>query len=76
MNVDTGGFALMGGFAHRNDPPPVSDPDAPVLRINGFALMGGVDLQVRLPGETPSDARYRQKEERRRLKEQRRQDRD
>lgn len=71
MNVDTGGFALMGGFAHRNDPPPASDPAAPVLRINGFALMGGVDLQVRLPGETPSDARHREREARRRLRSER-----
>lgn len=68
MNVDTGGFAIMGGFAHRHDSPPAPDPKAPVLRINGFALMGGVDLQVRRPGESAKDARHREREERRRVR--------
>lgn len=72
MNVDTGGFAIMGGFAHRHDFPPANDPNAPLLRINGFALMGGVDLQVRLPGETARDANSRMREERRRLRDERR----
>lgn len=64
LNIDMGGFAIMGGFAHEeglaNGP-----ADAPLLRINGFVLMGGVDLQVRLPGETAKDAKRRKKEERR-----------
>jgi hypothetical protein len=72
MNVDTSGVAIMGGFAHRHDQPPVSGPDASILKINGFALMGGVDLQVRLPGESSGDARDRQREQRRRLKDERR----
>lgn len=72
MNVDTGGFAIMGGFAHRHDFPPANDPDAPLLRITGFALMGGVDLQVRLPGESARDANDRIREERRRRREERR----
>jgi len=70
MNVDTGGFAIMGGFAHRHDSPPVSDPNAPVLSINGFALMGGVDLKVQRPGETNKDTKRREREERRRLRDQ------
>ena len=65
MNVDTGGLAIMGGFAHRHDRPPVTELNAPVLRITGFALMGGVDLQVRLPGESAGDARRRERDERR-----------
>ena len=65
MNVDTGGLAIMGGFAHRHDRPPNNDPNAPVLRITGFALMGGVDLQVRLPGESSGDARRRERDEQR-----------
>lgn len=72
MNVDTGGLAFMGGFAHRHDLPPSSDPNAPLLRITGFALMGGVDLQVRNPGESAGDANRRRKDERRRLREERR----
>ncbi|HUP88539.1 MAG TPA: DUF1707 domain-containing protein [Longimicrobiales bacterium] len=71
MNVDTGGLAIMGGFAHRHDLPPSNDPNAPLLRITGFALMGGVDLQVRLPGETGRDASQRIRDERKRLRDER-----
>jgi hypothetical protein len=64
MNTDIGGFAIMGGFAHRHDPPASPHPDAPVLKINGFAMMGGVDLTVRQPGESAGEARKRVKAER------------
>lgn len=67
MRVEVTGSALMGGFEqHASGPPP--RPDAPVLRVNGFALMGGVEITVRLAGESPRDARKRRKAERRRLK--------
>jgi len=68
VHVDMNGLALMGGFGHRGSadaPPP---PDAPVLRIGGVALMGGVDLQVRLPGETDRDTRARERLARRQAK--------
>ena len=65
MNTDIGGFAIMGGFAHRHDPPASPHPDAPILKINGFAMMGGVDLTVRQPGESAGEARKRLKSERR-----------
>jgi hypothetical protein len=68
LNVDASGFAIMGGFEHRDDLRRTSDPNQPLLKINGFALMGGVDVQVRLPGESGRDARRRKKEERRHLK--------
>lgn len=42
-------------------------PAAPTVRISGFALMGGVEVLVRYPGETSRDARRRMKEERKRL---------
>ena len=71
-NTDIGGFAIMGGFAHRHDPPASPHPDAPVLKINGFALMGGVDLTVRQPGESAGDARKRVKAEQRRIRDERR----
>lgn len=72
MNTDIGGFAIMGGFAHRHDPPASPHPDAPVLRINGFAMMGGVDLTVREPGESAGDARKRRKLEQRSRRDERR----
>ena len=72
MRVDTGGIAIMGAFEHMTHTQTASDPNAPLLRVNGFVMMGGVEVQVRLPGETPKDARQRERAERRRLKDERR----
>lgn len=69
LNVDASGIAIMGGFGHASSARN-ADPDAPVLRINGFCFMGGVDISVRRRGESPRDARRREKEERRLLREQ------
>lgn len=67
MRVEVAGSALMGAFEHRADgPPPVAG--APVLRIDGLALMGGVEVKVRLPGESEREARSRRRAERRRMK--------
>ena len=70
VHVDMNGFALMGGFGQTGYAPPPTDPNAPVLRIGGFALMGGVEVNIRYPGERPRDARAREKldrQERKRL---------
>lgn len=64
VHVDMNGFALMGGFGQTGYAPPPTDPNAPVLRITGFALMGGVEVNIRYPGERPRDARQREKLER------------
>ena len=61
VHVDMNGFALMGGFSQSGYAPPPTDPDAPVLRIGGFAMMGGVEVSIRYPGERPRDAREREK---------------
>lgn len=66
LAVESNGIAIMGGFDHQS-PAPVS-PDVPILRINGLALMGGVEVIVRRPGETAKDAKLRQREERRQLR--------
>jgi hypothetical protein len=67
MRVESHGLALMGGFDHvedvREGP---DDPDAPVLRITGVALMGGVDITVRHPGESAREARRRVRAEQKR----------
>jgi hypothetical protein len=63
VHLDMSGVALMGGFAQQGRVEPPTDPDAPVLRIGGFAMMGGVDVQVRHPGERARDARRREKRE-------------
>jgi hypothetical protein len=63
MIVDAGGTAIMGGFdqAHESQTAP---PGAPILKVNGFVLMGGVEIKVMLPGETNADARRRRRQER------------
>lgn len=47
LAVESGGIAIMGGFEHAGRGTAPRDPDAPVLRINGIALMGGVEIRVR-----------------------------
>ncbi|HEX2204979.1 MAG TPA: DUF1707 domain-containing protein [Longimicrobium sp.] len=68
--VDLNGLALMGGFGQVGHAPPPDDPAAPVLKIGGVALMGGVDVSIRYPGERASDAKRRERlehKERKRL---------
>ncbi len=67
MDVEVSGFAFMGGFDHSTDQPINPSPDRPTLRIKGFAMMGGVSVEVRLPGETPREAKRRRKLERKGL---------
>ncbi|HEX8394839.1 MAG TPA: DUF1707 domain-containing protein [Longimicrobium sp.] len=64
VHVDMNGFAFMGGFGQRYQSEAPTDPHAPILRIGGFALMGGVDISIMYPGERPRDARARIKVER------------
>ncbi len=62
LRVVSDGFGIMGGFEHRADPTAaIPDANAPILRITGFALMGGVEIAERLPGESAKAARKRQK---------------
>lgn len=61
--VESSGIAIMGGISHHSpDVPP--NANAPVLRITGFAMMGGVDITVRMPGESAKEARRRKRHER------------
>jgi hypothetical protein len=45
VDVESDGFALMGEFRHLRHRSP--HPDSPVLRIRGFALMGGVEVKIK-----------------------------
>jgi hypothetical protein len=47
VTVHCGGIGIMGGFTNKASNLPI--PGAPVIRINGFALMGGVDVKVAKP---------------------------
>jgi hypothetical protein len=66
--VEAEGFAIMGGFEEMHRAPAAPDPDRPLLRISGFAFMGGVDIETRLPGETWWQARKRARKERKELR--------
>jgi hypothetical protein len=65
VRVEMNGAGLMGGFGHSGGRDLPADPNAPVLRIRGLAIMGGVDLKARYPGESAGDANRRERETRR-----------
>jgi hypothetical protein len=59
VHVDTRGFALLGGFDQSGvawEEPPEG---APTLVVNGFALMGGVDVKIKERGQVRSRSRSR-----------------
>jgi len=65
LTVESDGVAILGGFEHRQDVSLAEDPNSPCLRVKGFALMGGVEVSIRYPGESVRDAKRRLKEVRR-----------
>lgn len=50
VEVQTHGFALLGGFDQDAELEGQPEAGAPVIRVNGFAFMGGVDIKVAAPG--------------------------
>ena len=65
LATDVDASAIMGGFDERHSEPTSSGKPQAVLRITGFAVMGGVEISTMLPGETKGDARRRLRRERR-----------
>jgi hypothetical protein len=51
VRLESDGFAIMGGFEDQLKEPASQDPDAPVIRVRGLAIMGGVECRVAAPGE-------------------------
>ncbi len=47
IDVHTSGTGFLGGFASVSQH--AKEPGAPLLRINGLAIMGGVEVKVRKP---------------------------
>ncbi len=68
VRVECSGIGIMGGFDHKGTVTSTTDPEAPVIRVTGVAIMGGVEVRVRYPGETARDARLRLKAERKALR--------
>ncbi len=56
LSVEVSGAAVMGGFGHVERIPVRLDPDRPLLRVRGLAIMGGVSVETRLPGESEAAA--------------------
>lgn len=63
LAVESGGSGIMGGIAVVDRAPTIPDPDQPLLHIDGLAIMGGITVETRLPGETERDARKRRRRE-------------
>lgn len=72
LAVETHGFGFMGGFEGVDQVGVDTDPEAPRLVIRGMAIMGGVEVAVRLPGETAKDARQRRRIDRKKRRQLRR----
>jgi hypothetical protein len=68
LPVECDGVAILGGFEHREDAVLSPDPNAPRLRIRGLAMLGGVEVSIRYPGETARDAKKRRRFEKKRRK--------
>ena len=75
MDVECNGSAVFGSF-EQSDPVQASGlVGGPVVRVDGFAVFGSVDVIARYPGESKRDARRRkrvEKKQRRAEKKQRR----
>jgi len=72
LAVDAEGSAILGGFDDMGRAPRQPDPDEPLLRISGLAMLGGFSISTRLPGESERQARKRTRREGKQLAEQRR----
>jgi hypothetical protein len=46
VEVDLGGFALLGGTEHQQGTAPVR-PGTPVVRVRAFTLLGGIEVKVK-----------------------------
>ena len=66
LQVECSGASVLGGFVREpHEPADASvgsgDPDSPVLRVYGMALMGDAAVGTRLPGERQKDVARRRK---------------
>ena len=59
VRVEVVGMAVMGGFSVNSSAASLDDPNAPLIRISGLALMGGVDVKRKDKGRG-NQKRYEQ----------------
>ena len=64
LHVECAGSAVFGSFGeHRGERARPLDPDVPVVRIVGMAVMGSVEVECRRAGESKKQARRRLRRE-------------
>ncbi len=66
VNVQCGGSAVFGNFECRDSGPAPVAPDAPLIRVDGFSVLGSVEIETRHLGESRRQARRRRKMEKKR----------
>ncbi|QHC20891.1 DUF1707 SHOCT-like domain-containing protein [Streptomyces sp. GS7] len=74
VEVETRGLGIMGGFDSREDGTP-GEPGAPRVIVTGVALMGGVGVERKLPKEERLRLKAERREEQLRLRSGRREER-
>ena len=52
VRVECSGIGIIGGFGHEETVTSTTDPEAPVIRVTGVAIIGGANVTVLYPGET------------------------
>lgn len=65
LAVECDGIGILGGFESMERAPRVPDPKQPLLRLQGAAILGGIEISTRLPGESARQARKRRSREKR-----------
>ena len=68
LSVEVDATAIMGGFEELHRAPVKPEPGRRVLRVTGVAIMGGVSVETRMPGESRREAKRRNKREAKALK--------
>lgn len=63
IRVESIGAAIIGAFELKAGDAAALSPAHPVLRLSGLAVMGGVETETRLPGESAKEARRRRRRE-------------
>jgi hypothetical protein len=64
LPVEVDGVGILGSFDERVGDPEVGDESTCRLRVSGLALLSGVEIEDRLPGESRRQARRRRKQAR------------
>lgn len=65
IRVDVQDSTLMGEITWEQGETYHDAPDAPSIFVRGTAIMSGVEIKMRYPGETERDAKRRRKRQRR-----------